>query len=93
MPIICVASSDHAGTTAVIRTRKHQHPFDATNYRVRNVIERTFCRLKVFRWIATRYDKLAQDFLATRAQAQEECGPRDMMPRSVRLPQLARLRR
>jgi transposase len=29
----------------------------------RNVIERCFCRLKDFRRIATRYDKLAPNFL------------------------------
>ena len=32
--------------------------------RLRNVIERMFCRLKDFRRIATRYDKLARNFLA-----------------------------
>ncbi len=31
---------------------------------MRNVIERTFCRLKDFRAIATRYDKTARNFLA-----------------------------
>lgn len=45
--------------------RKHIHPFDATRYRDRNVIERMFCRLKDFRRLATRYDKLARNFLAT----------------------------
>ena len=44
--------------------RKHIHPFDAARYRDRNVIERMFCRLKDFRRIATRYDKLARNFLA-----------------------------
>jgi transposase len=44
--------------------RKNIHPFDATRYRDRNVIERMFCRLKDFRRIATRYDKLARNFLA-----------------------------
>jgi transposase len=29
-----------------------------------NVIERCFCRLKDFRRVATRYDKLARNFLA-----------------------------
>ena len=33
-------------------------------YRDRNAIERTFCRLKDFRRIATRYDRLARNFLA-----------------------------
>ena len=41
------------------------HPFDAATYRLRNIIERTFCRLKDFRRIATRYDKLARNFLAS----------------------------
>ena len=31
---------------------------------VRNAIERMFCRLKDFRRIATRYDKLARNFLS-----------------------------
>ena len=44
--------------------RKHIHPFDEDRYRDRNVIERMFCRLKDFRRIATRYDKLARNFLA-----------------------------
>ena len=39
-------------------------PFYAELYRLRNVIERTFCRLKDFRAIATRYDKTARNFLA-----------------------------
>ncbi|MEO0613429.1 MAG: transposase, partial [Pseudomonadota bacterium] len=30
----------------------------------RNAVERSFCRLKDFRRIATRYDRLAQNFLA-----------------------------
>jgi transposase len=33
-------------------------------YRTRNAIERMFCRLKDFRRIATRYDRLATNFLA-----------------------------
>ena len=33
--------------------------FDRTAYRERNVIERTINRLKQFRAVATRYDKLA----------------------------------
>jgi transposase len=55
------------GTTAVIPnkiTRVNRHPFDPLAYKARNVIERTFCRVKDFRRIATRYDKLARNFLA-----------------------------
>ena len=33
-------------------------------YQGRNVIERCFCRLKDFRRIATRYDKLARNFFS-----------------------------
>jgi transposase len=45
--------------------RKRFHPFDKTTYRGRNVIERAFCRLKDWRRVATRYDKLARNFSAT----------------------------
>src|SRR5450755_4362251 len=40
------------------------HRFNKPAYKGRNVIERCFCRLKDFRRIATRYDKLAWNFLA-----------------------------
>jgi transposase len=40
------------------------HPFNKRAYKGRNVIERCFCRLKDFRRVATRYDKLARNFLA-----------------------------
>jgi transposase len=55
------------GTVQVIPnnpTRKRHHPFDETAYRQRNLIERMFCRLKDWRRIATRYDKLAATFAA-----------------------------
>jgi putative transposase len=55
------------GTVPVIPnnpTRKRHHPFDETAYRQRNLIERMFCRLKDWRRIATRYDKLAAHFAA-----------------------------
>src|SRR5687768_1790740 len=38
--------------------------FSPVLYRARNAIERMFCRLKDFRPIATRYDRLATNFLA-----------------------------
>jgi transposase len=38
--------------------------YDKEAYKARNVIERCFCRLKDFRRIATRYDKLARNFLS-----------------------------
>ena len=47
------------------RTRVWQSCFSPVLYRARNAIERMFCRLKDFRRIATRYDKLATNFMAT----------------------------
>lgn len=46
-------------------TRRHHHPFERSLYKRRNVIERSFCRLKDFRRIATRYDRLACTYDAT----------------------------
>jgi transposase len=37
---------------------------DFALYRERNLVERFFCKIKGFRAIATRYDKLASTFLA-----------------------------
>jgi len=45
-------------------TRCGRLPFDARRYRRRNCIERFFNKLKQFRRIATRYDKLAKTFAA-----------------------------
>ena len=44
--------------------RKSPHPFDRKRYKGRNTIERMFGRLKDFRRVATRYDKLARNFMA-----------------------------
>jgi len=55
------------GAEAIIpstRSRKCAIPYDVLAYRQRNLIERMFGRLKDFRRIATRYDKLARNFLA-----------------------------
>ena len=54
-------------TIAVIpstASRKVPIPHDARTYRQRNLVERMFCRLKDYRRVATRYDKLARNFLA-----------------------------
>ena len=45
--------------------RRQPWPYDAQRYRRRNEVERFFCRLKRFRRIATRCDKLDVIFLAT----------------------------
>ena len=53
------------GAKAVIPPRaKRIAPasYDANQYKHRNLIERQFCRIKHFRRIATRYEKLAQRF-------------------------------
>lgn len=55
------------GTAAVIPSTASRNvpiPYNVERYRLRNVIERTFCRIKDFRGIATRYDKTARNFLA-----------------------------
>lgn len=51
------------------RDRKRQRSVDRELYRQRNLIERFFNKLKHFRRIATRYDKLARNFLAAVALA------------------------
>jgi transposase len=55
------------GIEAVIPTQKNepqQENFDRESYRRRNVVERLIGRLKEWRRIATRYEKLAVNFLA-----------------------------
>ena len=42
--------------------RVEQRGYDRHAYKDRNVVERFFCRLKQFRRIATRYEKLARNF-------------------------------
>ena len=44
--------------------RKIRRSIDPAIYRQRNQVERFFCRLKPFRRVATRFDKLARNFLA-----------------------------
>jgi len=47
-----------------IPSRSQKLPYDLELYRGRNRIERFFNKLKQFRRIATRYDKLAKTFFA-----------------------------
>jgi transposase len=49
--------------------RRTPYPLDRKAYRRRNVIERLFCKLKNWRRIATRYDRLAQNYLSALALA------------------------
>ncbi len=50
-------------------SRTVPYPLDRRAYRRRNQIERLFCRLKNWRRIATRYDRLARNYLAGLALA------------------------
>ena len=45
-------------------SRKTPIPYDVAAYRDRNRVERLWARLKDWRRIATRYDKLASNFLS-----------------------------
>jgi putative transposase len=45
------------------RNRKDQRSYDAELYKERNIIERFFSKLKQFRRVATRYDKLLANFM------------------------------
>lgn len=56
------------GAEAVIpstASRRAPIPYDVLAYRDRNRVERMWCRLKDFRRIATRYDKLARNYLSS----------------------------
>ena len=55
------------GAEAVIpstASRKTPIPYDALAYKQRYLLERMWCRLKDYRRIATRYDKLARNYLS-----------------------------
>jgi transposase len=45
------------------RHRKRQHAYDEALYKERNRVENFFKRIKHYRRIATRYDKLAETFM------------------------------
>lgn len=62
-----MATIEVSGAQAVIPPRSNRltpRPFDRDLYKARNLVERFFARLKHFRRIATRYDKLAKSFLS-----------------------------
>lgn len=55
------------GITPVIppkANRREPRKTDFALYRERNLVERFFCKIKQYRAISTRYDKLANTFLA-----------------------------
>ena len=45
-------------------SRRAPIPYDRDAYKARNLVERLWCRLKDWRRIATRYDKLAANYLS-----------------------------
>jgi transposase len=49
--------------------RRTPYPLDRAAYKRRNVIERMFCKLKNWRRIATRYERLARNYLSSLALA------------------------
>lgn len=56
-----------AGKTLVIpskRNRKEPREYDKDLYKARHLIENFFAKLKQYRCLATRYDKLARTFLS-----------------------------
>ena len=60
------------GGTAHIPTQRRvkiQRSVEPGLYRKRNLVERYFCNLKQFRRVATRFEKLARNFLAAVALA------------------------
>ena len=65
-PTTCAEKIVKAGSQVVIppkRNRTRQRPYDADLYKERNIIERFFNKLKQFRRVATRYDKLLANFM------------------------------
>ncbi len=80
LPARCIVHADRAYDSNRIRdiieeqgavpnippksNRRWKSCFSKTLYKGRNAIERMFCRLKDCRRLATRYDKLAANFLA-----------------------------
>lgn len=62
-----VESIVQTGARAVIpprSNRRHRRTYDHHRYRARHLIENLFARLKQFRRLATRYDKLDRHFSA-----------------------------
>jgi len=64
--IVAHGSKPHIPT---LSTRKRQRSVEPAIYRQRNLVERYFNKLKHYRRIATRFDKLARNFLAAVALA------------------------
>lgn len=59
-----IAGQGAEGVIPSTTSRRAPIPYDRDAYKARNLVERLWCRLKDWRRIATRYDKLARNFLA-----------------------------
>ena len=62
-----IAAIEAKGAEVVIPPKANrlvQRNYDKHHYKSRNLVERFFCRIKQFRRIATRYEKLAARFTA-----------------------------
>ena len=59
-----IEAQDAAPNIPAKSNRREHFCFSARLYRDRNLIERFFCKLKQFRRVATRYEKLAANYLA-----------------------------
>ena len=59
-----IAGSGAQASIPSCSRRTVRRSIDPAIYRQRNQVERFFCRLKHFRRVATRFDKLARNFLA-----------------------------
>jgi len=60
--LVCIANKQAKAVIPTRANRKVRRQCDRHQYRKRDVIERFFARIKQFRRIATRYDKLASRF-------------------------------
>ena len=59
-----LASRNAEAVIPTTTSRRQPIPSDVIAYRQRNKVERLWARLKDYRRVATRYDKLADNFLA-----------------------------
>ena len=75
------------------RDRKIQRSIDPALYRQRNLIERFFSKIKHFRRVATRFDKLARNFLRPSFSSEHAFGSELMSPRPSPSPERGRLER
>jgi hypothetical protein len=55
------AKEDRSGLSAA--ARRTPYPLDRAAYKRRNVVKRMFCKLKNWRRVATRYDRVAGNYL------------------------------